>query len=161
MKSISSSLNGSIRNRTTSKNRRESERSEKEDETKQKAGAKLTEIEDAATGAVGFKVYWRYFQSIGLWMSLGAIISNAINSGAGIFSSSKSSFKVNFAKKCLKFNFCKFGSNSGQATVVLMNNVKLLEMSGAQIISGEIFTWVFMELLDSSKVKLDIIVMKF
>jgi hypothetical protein len=86
-------LNGSIRKRRTSK-RRESERSEKEEEDKQKVGAKLTELEDAATGAVGFKVYWRYFQSIGLMMTLGAVLSNVVNSGAGIFSSSKfKSFK--------------------------------------------------------------------
>lgn len=88
IESISSSLNGSIKKRRTSK-RRESEKSEKEEEGKQKTGTKLTEIEDAATGAVGFKVYLRYFQSIGLWLSLGAIISNATNSAAGILSSSK------------------------------------------------------------------------
>jgi hypothetical protein len=46
-------------------------------------------MEDAAVGAVGFKVYLRYFQSIGLWMSVGAILMNAINSASAIFSSSK------------------------------------------------------------------------
>lgn len=81
-------MNGSIRKRRTSK-RRESERSEKEEENKKKVGTKLTEIEDAATGAVGIKIYLRYFQSIGLMLSLGAVLSNAINSGAGIYSSSK------------------------------------------------------------------------
>lgn len=89
---ISSSLNGSIRKRRISQ-RRQSEKSEKGgdlvDDDKKKQGAKLTEMEDAATGAVGFKVYLRYFQSIGLWLSIGAVLSNAINSGASIYSSSK------------------------------------------------------------------------
>lgn len=62
--------------------------SEKEENAK-KSGAKLTEIEDAASGAVGFKVYVRYIQSIGVWMAIGAVLSSAINSAAGIFASSK------------------------------------------------------------------------
>lgn len=81
-------MNGSIRKRRISQ-RRQSERSEKETEDKAKQGAKLTEMEDAATGAVGFKVYLRYFQSIGIWMSVGAVLSNALNSAASIYSSSK------------------------------------------------------------------------
>lgn len=82
-------MSGSIRKRRVSQ-RRQSEKSEKEmGEDKKKVGAKLTELEDAATGAVGFKVYLRYFQSIGVWLSVGAVLSNAINSGASIYSSSK------------------------------------------------------------------------
>lgn len=82
-------MSGSIRKRRISQ-RRQSEKSEKEmGDNKAKQGSKLTEMEDAATGAVGFKVYLRYFQSIGLWMSIGAVLCNAINSGAAIYSSSK------------------------------------------------------------------------
>lgn len=84
-------MNGSIRKRRISQ-RRQSDKSEKEAEEKQKQASKLTEIEDAATGAVGFSVYIRYFKSIGVWMSIGAVASNALNSAAAIYSSSKSSW---------------------------------------------------------------------
>lgn len=67
--------------------RRQSQKSLKEEVEKPKS--KLIETEEAATGAVGIKVYVRYFQSIGLLLSAGAILSNAINSGTSIYASSK------------------------------------------------------------------------
>lgn len=86
-------MNGSIRKRRVSQ-RRQSDKSEKgvsetKAENKQKQGGKLTESEDSATGAVGLKVYLRYFQSIGVWLSISAVLCNAINSGASIYSSSE------------------------------------------------------------------------
>lgn len=80
-----SSLNGSIRKRRLSL-RRQSDKSEKE-VTIAKPSTKLTETEDAGSGAVGFGVYLRYFQSIGLALTIAAISSNIINSGTSIYSS--------------------------------------------------------------------------
>ncbi|KAL7041242.1 hypothetical protein ACKWTF_000685 [Chironomus riparius] len=80
-----SSLNGSIRKRRLSQ-RRASDKSEKEAPIV-KPNTKLTEIEDAGSGAVGFSVYIRYFQSIGLALTVAAISSNIINSGTSIYSS--------------------------------------------------------------------------
>lgn len=68
--------------------RRQSEKSEKEAPIK-KPVSKLTETEDAGSGAVGFGVYIRYFQSIGIALTIAAILSNCINSGTSIYSSSK------------------------------------------------------------------------
>jgi hypothetical protein len=59
---------------------------------KAKPSSKLTEIEEVASGSVGWKVYIRYFQSIGILMSISAVLSNAFNSGAGIYSSSKKNY---------------------------------------------------------------------
>lgn len=80
-------MNGSIRKRRLSQ-RRASDKSEKEAPIV-KPNTKLTEIEDAGSGAVGFSVYIRYFQSIGLALTVAAISSNIINSGTSIYSSSK------------------------------------------------------------------------
>lgn len=84
---ISSSLNGSMRKRRLSQ-RRSSDKSEK-DVPVVKPNTKLTESEDAGSGAVGFGVYIRYFQSIGLALTIAAVCSNIINSGTSIYSSSK------------------------------------------------------------------------
>jgi hypothetical protein len=54
---------------------------------KAKSKAKLTESEDAATGAVGWGVYVRYFQSIGLLMTLGVVLSNVANTTSSIYAS--------------------------------------------------------------------------
>lgn len=71
--------------------RRQSNKSVKSEkqEPAAKSKANLTEIEEAATGAVGFSVYIRYFKSIGYALTVAAILSNAINSGTSIYSSSK------------------------------------------------------------------------
>jgi hypothetical protein len=80
-------LNGSIRRRRTSQ-RRASEKSEKE-ANQEKQTSKLTETEEAGTGSVGFSVYLNYFKSIGIFLSVLAIFSNAANTGAGIYGSSR------------------------------------------------------------------------
>ena len=87
-------MNGSIRKRRLSQ-RRTSDKSEKEAPIV-KPNTKLTETEDAGSGAVGFSVYIRYFQSIGLALTVAAIASNVINSGTSIYSSSKLQFTVMF-----------------------------------------------------------------
>lgn len=75
-----------MRKRRHSSQRRQSE---KEEAPPKRTMAKLTEVEDAGSGAVGFGVYIRYFQSVGIAMTVWAIISNVINSGMSIYSSSK------------------------------------------------------------------------
>jgi hypothetical protein len=93
--------------------RRQSSKSEKEAE---KTKSKLTEIEEAATGAVGGRVYLRYFQSIGLSLSIGAIVCNAINSATSIYSSSKNNLKSYITILSPSHLFFQSGSKHGQQT---------------------------------------------
>lgn len=66
--------------------RRASDKSEKE--AVPAPHTKLIDSEDAATGSVGYGVYLRYFKSIGLTMGIGAVLCNAFNQGAAVYSSS-------------------------------------------------------------------------
>lgn len=49
--------------------------------------ATLIEKEEAATGAVGFAVYWQYFKSIGIWTGSWALFFNAANQGLSVYAS--------------------------------------------------------------------------
>lgn len=83
-----SSLNGSLRRRKHSGSRRSSQRSDQiKVDTKPKT--KLIDSEEAATGAVGWGVYIRYFKSIGIFMGLAAIACNAIQQACSVYSSSE------------------------------------------------------------------------
>lgn len=82
-----SAQNGSIRRRRV--DRTTSEKSEKEttaepDDSK----SKLIDEEEAAVGSVGTHVYGRYFNSIGIFMCIAAILSNALNQAASVYSGS-------------------------------------------------------------------------
>lgn len=66
--------------------RKGSEKSEKE--AIPAPQTKLIDSEDAATGSVGYGVYFRYFRSIGLFLGIFAVLSNAANQGAAVYSSS-------------------------------------------------------------------------
>lgn len=54
----------------------------------EKSKNKLIEGEDAATGAVSFGVYIRYFKSIGLALGIGAVLCNAATQGASVYANS-------------------------------------------------------------------------
>ena len=75
--------------RKESVNSRKSIGSKKEilPEKTQEEEGKLIEKEEAATGSIGFGVYLRYFQSIGIWLSIGSILLNALNQGLAVYSS--------------------------------------------------------------------------
>lgn len=81
-----SSLNGSLRRRKSG--RRASGKSDTVT-PKVKSKSKLIDEEDAATGSVGLDVYIRYFKSIGITMAVSAILCNAIQQTASIYSNSK------------------------------------------------------------------------
>lgn len=84
MSHYSSSTNGSVRKRRGS--RKITEKSETEiDEDKVKS-TKLIDVEEAASGSVGVAVYIRYFRSIGFFLCVAAIISNALNQAASVYS---------------------------------------------------------------------------
>lgn len=51
--------------------------------------SKLIDSEDAATGAVGMGVYIRYFQSIGIFLAVTAVLCNGITQAASVYSSSE------------------------------------------------------------------------
>lgn len=50
--------------------------------------SKLIDTEDAATGAVGIGVYVRYFKSIGIFLGVCAVLSNALTQAASVYSGS-------------------------------------------------------------------------
>lgn len=77
-------MNGSVRRRRSG--RRASEKSEKIEPVNAKS--RLIDDEDAATGNVGFGVYLRYFQSIGLTLAVLSVICNALQQGSAVYSSS-------------------------------------------------------------------------
>lgn len=79
-----SSLNGSVRRRRSG--RRASDKSEKV--AVPAANTKLIDSEDAATGSVGLGVYVRYFKSIGVFLGVSAVLCNAFNQAAAVYSSS-------------------------------------------------------------------------
>jgi hypothetical protein len=85
---IFSSTSGSFRRRRGS-SRNSSQRRNSKVEPKIEKKSKLTDTEDAATGAVGLDVYVRYFKSIGIFLGLGAILCNALQQAASVYSSSK------------------------------------------------------------------------
>jgi hypothetical protein len=69
--------------------RRGSDKSEKEvAAVPASSRSKLIESEEAATGSVGAAVYWRYFKSIGLALGISAVLSNALNQAASVYSGS-------------------------------------------------------------------------
>lgn len=78
-------MNGSV------KRRRSRKASEKSEQIVQpvKVKTKLIDTEEAATGSVGSGVYFRYFKSIGVWMSISAVLFNLVNQGTSVFSNSK------------------------------------------------------------------------
>ncbi|CRL02706.1 CLUMA_CG015844, isoform A [Clunio marinus] len=84
LSSEKSSVNGSVRRRKSG--RRASEKSEKETIPPSNDKSKLIDSEEAATGSVGAGVYVRYFKSIGLVLGIGAILSNAANQAAAVYS---------------------------------------------------------------------------
>lgn len=67
--------------------RRVTEKSEKENEEKQDK-SKLIDVEEAAAGSVGIAVYVRYFKSIGIFLCIAAVASNALNQAASVYSNS-------------------------------------------------------------------------
>jgi hypothetical protein len=68
--------------------RRDSEKSEKE--VVEQPKAKLIDTEEAATGSVGWAVYYRYAKSIGVFIGIMAICSNALMQASSVYSGSKS-----------------------------------------------------------------------
>lgn len=66
--------------------RRASEKSLKEQPVSAKT--KLIESEDAATGSVSIAVYIRYFKSIGIFLGVAAVLSNALNQAASVYAGS-------------------------------------------------------------------------
>ncbi|CAO1343275.1 unnamed protein product [Diamesa hyperborea] len=77
------SLNGSVKRR---RSRKASEKSEQQTLQPVKVKTKLIDTEEAATGSVGSGVYFRYFKSIGVWMSISAVMFNLVNQGTSVFS---------------------------------------------------------------------------
>lgn len=69
------------------RSRRVTEKSEKENEEKQDK-AKLIDVEEAAAGSVGIAVYIHYFKSIGVFLCIAAVASNALNQAASVYSNS-------------------------------------------------------------------------
>jgi hypothetical protein len=53
------------------------------------AATKLTDAEEAATGNVSWGIYFRYFKSIGLWLSIVGFVSNILFQGVSVYSNSK------------------------------------------------------------------------
>ena len=78
-------MNGSVKRR---RSRKASERSEQQTLQPVKVKTKLIDTEEAATGSVGSGVYFRYFKSIGVWMSISAVLFNLVNQGTSVFSNS-------------------------------------------------------------------------
>lgn len=82
-------MNGSVKRRRV---RRVTDRSDKENpkEAEEKEDkSKLIDTEEAKAGSVGIKVYIRYFKSIGLFLCLSAVASNAANQAASVYANSK------------------------------------------------------------------------
>jgi hypothetical protein len=92
---------------------------------------KLIDDEEAATGNVGWGVYWRYFKAIGLWLTVVGFLTNFLYQAASVYSNSeKIIFKPNAQK--IKHFSPQFGSQIGHS--VKQQRMKL---------SGETFTLVF------------------
>lgn len=75
------------------RSRRVTEKSEKENpkENEEKEDkSKLIDVEEAASGSVGIAVYIRYFKSIGVFLCIAAVASNALNQAASVYSNSMS-----------------------------------------------------------------------
>lgn len=80
--------NAAIRKRRNS--RKISENSEKETVVAATdANTKLIDVEEAATGSVGIKVYLRYFKSVGIIMCIAGLTSNVLNQAATVYAGSK------------------------------------------------------------------------
>lgn len=77
------SLNGSI-----SKNspRRKSSQASSTTREEKVSLTKLIDTEEAATGSVGFGVYFRYFKSVGFWLTFSALSSNMLYQAFNVFS---------------------------------------------------------------------------
>lgn len=73
------------------RSRRLTERSEQEipkEPEEKKDNSKLIDVEEAASGSVGIAVYIRYFKSIGVFLCVAAVASNALNQAASVYANS-------------------------------------------------------------------------
>lgn len=88
------------------RSRKASEKSEQQTLQPVKVKTKLIDTEEAATGSVGSGVYFRYFKSIGVWMSISAVLFNLVNQGTSVFSNSKFDNSLHLINLLLNCLFC-------------------------------------------------------
>lgn len=80
-------MNGTVKRRGSRKITEKSEIDKDEKEEKEDK-SKLIDVEEAASGSVGIAVYIRYFRSVGFFLCVAAVLSNALNQAASVYSNS-------------------------------------------------------------------------